>query len=896
MKSGPSFDDIFAVMAAASVGNLAARVAVPDQPLPEDTATTFAISLNILLDDLALGRADAQRELTERKRMADRLRVLAEGAREFSAATFYDGLLNIVAQRLGDLLGDLCGIRIISEDGEWLEPASALYHRDPELLATARHSAVTQRQRVGEGISGRVAASGRALLTSDISSADFGASIQPEYRSFLDRLGITTSIAVPLICRGKVLGVADLIRNSPNHPYDDDDVEFVQSMADHAALAMGNARSYAAERASHAAALRANRTLYESEDAHRLLFEASPLPLFVFDVETLALLAVNEAAFLLYGYTHDEFMALRMSDLTVDDEDAARQRLAAMGETAAAGTSHYRRKDGSHFVAEYSMRALAFAGRRARIAVIKDITERHEAEQTRGLLATIVQSSNDAIISRRLDGTITSWNPAAERLFGYTAEEAVGRPITFLVPSDRCGEERTLLDRIADGKRIDHWQTTRQRKDGTVFAVSLSMSPITDPAGKVVGASKTLRDLTAQRKAEEDLQRTEEQLRQSQKMEAVGRLAGGVAHDFNNVLSVILSYGDMLLAEMPPEGPWRGDIEEILKAGRRAADLTRQLLMFSRQQVLEPKVLDLNEVLASMDKMLQRILGADVDLVSRAKQPLGRVLVDPGNIGQVIMNLVVNARDAMPTGGKLTMETDNVILDDAYARDHLGVKAGPHVMLAVTDTGTGIDKATLTRIFEPFFTTKEAGKGTGLGLSTVFGIVQQSGGSVWVYSELGRGTTFKIYLPRVDRAIDVARTSGAPSTLRGSETILLVEDDDQVRAVAREILSRSGYHVVEARNAGEALLHSEKYDGKIHLLVSDVVMPQMSGPELANRLASSRPDMKVLCMSGYTDDSIVRHGVLDARVAYLQKPITPESLTIKVREVLESPWAAAPPR
>jgi nitrogen-specific signal transduction histidine kinase len=409
-----------------------------------------------------------------------------------------------------------------------------------------------------------------------------------------------------------------------------------------------------------------------------------------------------------------------------------------------------------------------------------------------------------------------------------------------------------------------------------------------DFSGKVVGASKTARDLTAQRKAEGALRHTEEQLRQAHKMEAVGRLAGGIAHDFNNVLSVILSYGQMLLADLKPGEPMRDDVEEIQKAGKRAADLTRQLLMFSRQQVLEAKVLDLNEVLTGMDKMLQRILGADVDLVSLPVQPLGRVRADPSSVEQVIMNLVVNARDAMPTGGKLTMETGNVVLDEAYAQAHLGVKPGPHVMLAVTDTGTGMDKATLTQIFEPFFTTKEIGKGTGLGLSTVFGIMQQSGGSVWVYSEPGEGTTFKVYFPRVDASVEATRATEPPTTLRGSETILLVEDDDQVRVVVRGILRRSGYHVIEARNAGEALLHSEEHAGTIDLLLSDVVMPQMSGPALAKRLASVRPNMKVLCMSGYTDDSIVRHGVLEAHFAYLQKPITPEALTMKVREVLDA--------
>jgi PAS domain S-box-containing protein len=365
------------------------------------------------------------------------------------------------------------------------------------------------------------------------------------------------------------------------------------------------------------------------------------------------------------------------------------------------------------------------------------------------LLAAIVESAQDAIVSKRLDGTITSWNGAAERLFGYARQEAIGRPVTMLIPPDRLDEERTLIERVTSGQRVDPYETVRVRKDGTRVAVSISLAPILDPTGKVVGASKTARDLTAQRKAAEALRRTEEQLRHSQKMEAVGRLAGGVAHDFNNLLSVVLSYSELMLGAMKPGEPMRDELEEIRKAGQRAADLTRQLLMFSRQQVLEPRVVDLNEVLGSMDKMLQRILGADVDLVSVPAKSLGRVRIDPSSVEQVIMNLVVK-RDAMPTGGQLTMETANVELDEAYAQEHLGVVPGPHVMLAVTDTGTGMDKATLARIFEPFFTTKGTGKGTGLGLSTVFGIVHQSGGSVWVYSEPGKGTTFKVYLPRVD--------------------------------------------------------------------------------------------------------------------------------------------------
>ncbi|HEY0469069.1 MAG TPA: ATP-binding protein, partial [Polyangiaceae bacterium] len=404
--------------------------------------------------------------------------------------------------------------------------------------------------------------------------------------------------------------------------------------------------------------------------------------------------------------------------------------------------------------------------------------------------------------------------------------------------------------------------------------------------------SKTARDLSAQREAELALKNTEDQLRQAQKMEAVGRLAGGIAHDFNNLLSVILSYSDLILAELKPPDPLVADVGEVRKAALRAAELTRQLLMFSRQQVVAPKVLDLNEVVTSVDRMVARILGEDIELVSLPAPGLGRVLADRNSVEQVIMNLVVNARDAMPTGGKLTIETGNVALDSEYVREHPGALLGPHVMLAVTDTGVGMDRATQTRAFEPFFTTKESGRGTGLGLSTVFGIAQQSGGSVWVYSELGKGTTFKVYFPTVDAELDVAGPEFGPAALRGSETILLVEDQEQVRFVAQAILKRNGYRVLAAQHAAEAVLLCEAHSQPIALLLTDVVMPQVSGVELAKRLSLVRPELKVLYMSGYTDDSIVRHGILEHGMAFLQKPFTPETLTRKVREVLNAPAAA----
>jgi len=354
------------------------------------------------------------------------------------------------------------------------------------------------------------------------------------------------------------------------------------------------------------------------------------------------------------------------------------------------------------------------------------------------------------------------------------------------------------------------------------------------------------------------------------------------------VLSVILSYGEMLQTNLKRDDPMRADLAEIAKAAQRAAGLTRQLLLFSRQQVVEPRVLDLNDLLAGMDQMLKRLVGEDVDLTFVPGPKVGRIRADPSSIEQVIMNLVVNARDAMPTGGQVTIETRNVELDADYARDHLGSAPGLHVMLTVTDNGIGMDKSTQARIFEPFFTTKDLGKGTGLGLSTVFGIAQQSGGSVWVYSELGKGTTFKVYFPRVNAKLDPPHQTRPPVTLRGQETILLVEDEEQVRVVAQGILKRNGYRVIAAQNAGEALIFCEKHPGIIHMMLTDVVMPQMSGPELAKRIAKTRPDMKVLCMSGYTDDSIVRHGVLESGVSFLQKPFSPETMIRRVREVLNA--------
>ncbi len=468
------------------------------------------------------------------------------------------------------------------------------------------------------------------------------------------------------------------------------------------------------------------------------------------------------------------------------------------------------------------------------------------------------------------------------RIMGYDPAEALG-PTWWtdrLHPEDRdpvLAAVPSILsrDHLALEYRFRH-------KDGSYHWIHDEARLTRDAGGRPVEVFGSWVDIT-ERKG------LEMQLLQAQKMEAVGQLAGGVAHDFNNVLTAIAGYAELLREDLPGEDARRGDAEEIIRATERAAALTRQLLAFSRRQVLAPRVLDLNTVVASVDNMLRRLIAADVELRTALAPELGAVRADPGQLEQVIMNLVVNARDAMPRGGKLTIETANAELDESYALEHPAVMAGPYVMLAVSDSGVGMDGITQARIFEPFFTTKEKGKGTGLGLATVYGIVKQSGGNIWLYSEPGRGTTFKIYLPRVDQPIELpAPTPAARETPRGTETVLLVEDDEAVRALARKMLAAHGYTILAAPSGADALELAASHAGPIHLLVTDVVLPGISGRELAARFESVRPGLKVLYTSGYTDEAVVHHGVLDAGIAFLQKPFSSGSLARKVRETLDS--------
>jgi hypothetical protein len=531
------------------------------------------------------------------------------------------------------------------------------------------------------------------------------------------------------------------------------------------------------------------------------------------------------------------------------------------------------------------------------IVMLQDLSDLNVLRQSEARKRAVLDTALDAILTIDADGKVAELNLAAERMFGYPRDEVVGREMaTLIIPprlrdAHRAGLARYL--KTGEGRIVDRRvEMTAMRRDGAEFPVEISVTRIALAGAPVF--TGYIRDLSDRKAAEAALRESEEQLRQSQKMEAVGRLAGGIAHDFNNLLTIIAGRCDLLLLRLSREDPTRKEIQDMRDAAGRAATLTHQLLAFSRRQVLAPKVLDLNAVVRDLLPMLRRLIGEDIELTTRLEPDLGRVRADPGQVEQVLMNLAVNARDAMGRGGTLAVETHNADLDETYARQHPPTRPGPYVRLTVSDTGEGMDRDTLARVFEPFFTTKEQGKGTGLGLATAYGIVKQSGGYIWVYSEMGHGSAFKVYLPRVESEAAPARPAAAAAEApRGSETILLVEDESGVRALARDVLEARGYRVLEGRGGREALQICERYGADIHLLLTDVVMPGMSGRALAEQLVLQRPGVKVLYMSGYTEDAIARHGVLEAGLAYLQKPFTIDSLTRKVREVLDSPPGGA---
>jgi len=617
---------------------------------------------------------------------------------------------------------------------------------------------------------------------------------------------------------------------------------------------------------------------------------------------------VNSQTQELFGYDRDELIGQKVEMLVPEnyrhEHHHHRENFAQTPKTRRMGAGldlYGRRRNGSEFPVEISLSPVSTEHGIFVLSAIRDISDRKKIEEelrraheelyqktveqlgeSRSRLALIIDSSEDAIISKGLDGTITSWNKGAERIYGYTPEEVIGKNISLLAPTDHPDEIPEILRKIARGESVEHDESVRVTKDGRHLDVSISVSPLRDAKGDIVGASAIERDITAQKRAEG-------QVHQSQKMEAIGRLAGGVAHDFNNILGIINACAEFLRDRLDPAAESSQYVENIKKSIERGSSLTRQLLTFSRSSVIQPRVLDLNERLKDVSKLLRPLMVDDVEILIMSKSPTAVVEADPGQLDQIVVNLAVNARDAMPRGGKFILETRAERFDEGFAEQHQAMSAGKYVVLAVSDTGNGMDEATASRIFEPFFTTKEMGKGTGLGLATVYGIVKQSAEHILVYSEMGHGTTFKIYLPSADHKIGLETKPSEVETVspkRQGTTILLVEDDEIMRSLTRQLLQEHGYAVVEADDGKSALEWVESHPGPIDLLLTDVVMRRMSGPELVERLNASHPNLKVVFMSGYTGELIAEREVLKRGITLLEKPFSRTALLNTIHTTL----------
>jgi PAS domain S-box-containing protein len=641
-----------------------------------------------------------------------------------------------------------------------------------------------------------------------------------------------------------------------------------------------------AETRAEQAETQSEKAIRASELRYRRLFETAQDGILILDAETGQVVDANPFMKHLLGYSQEEFLGRKLWEI-------GPFKGAGASKIAFAELQHQDRiryeglpletKDGRRVEVEFISNACLVDQKRLIQCNIRDITERKRAEKTAIRLAAIVEFSDDAIIGKDLDGIIQSWNAGAEKIFGYSAGEMVGSPMALLIPADRPDEESQILEKIRRGESVRNFETVRQAKDGRRIDVSVTVSPIKDSTGQIAGVSKVARDITERR-------RLEEQFRQSQKMDAIGQLAGGVAHDFNNILGVIQMQSDLLKTEASITPAQLETAREIGNAAQRAAALTRQLLLFSRKEILQLRDLDLNQSINNMTKMLWRILGEDVQMQFRfAMQPLF-IHADAGMLDQVLMNLAVNSRDAMPKGGRLVIETSTAEFDELVCGQSAQARPGSFVCLSVSDTGCGIPAEKLPRIFEPFFTTKDVGKGTGLGLATVFGIVQQHQGWIHVYSEVGHGTTFRIYLPRLAKVTGQQPEQPALTPVRGgSETILLVEDDAFLRASVRKALSQLGYRVLEAINGIEALEVWKQHREGIHLLLTDLVMPGgITGKDLAGRCLKENPKLKVIYASGYSAEVAGKDFPLEEGVNFLAKPYQSFKLAQTIRQNLDA--------
>ncbi|MFZ0293851.1 MAG: PAS domain S-box protein [Candidatus Sulfotelmatobacter sp.] len=636
------------------------------------------------------------------------------------------------------------------------------------------------------------------------------------------------------------------------------------------------------------------------------LLEALPDAIVAVDRDGI-IVQVNSQAQELFGYFREELIGQKVEILVPEAYRAQhhhhRQTFAETPKMRRMGADldlYGRRRNGSEFPVEIALSPVSTEKGSFVLSAIRDITDRkriaeelrraneelyrktvEQIGEYRSRLASIIDTSEDAILSKNLDGTITSWNRGAERMYGYALEKVVGKHISILAPPDRADEITKILQEIVAGESVEHRESIRVTKDGRHLNVSISVSPLRNAIGEVVGASVIARDITAQK-------RTENQLRQSQKMEAIGRLAGGVAHDFNNILGIINACSEFLRDRLDPDTDTSTYLENIRKAIDRGKALTRQLLTFSRTSAVQLQLLDLNDRLKDIGKLLRPLLGDDVEVLIVSRSSSSVIEADPSQLDQIVVNLAVNARDAMPRGGKLILEVGRVKFEESYTDRRQALAAGKYILLTVSDTGSGMNEATVSRIFEPFFTTKETGKGTGLGLATVYGIVKQSGGQILVYSEPGQGTTFKIYFPSADHKIGLVSKPDAGTLAPKShgKTILLVEDDEIMRGLTRQLLEQHGYTVFEANDGKAGLEWMRSHPDPIDLLLTDVVMRHMSGPELAERLKSSHPALKVVFMSGYTGELMANREVLSPGAPLLEKPFSRTALLNTIHDAL----------
>ncbi len=772
-------------------------------------------------------------------------------------------------------------LRTICETLEWdmgavwdVDTAADLMHcaevwQVPEIDSSEFEKVNSEAEiRRGEGLAGQAWATGQPQWVADLEKAKDYANGQLALAC-----GMSSAFAVPVRVSGQVVHVLEFF--SPKISVSDP--ELLQTLG-----------GIASELGHMIDRKRAEEALRKSEMRKAAILQSALDCIVTFDLDG-AIIEFNPAAERTFGYKAADALGLEMGSLLFPHLSLAGERrgLAFFQATQEGATNDRseltaRRADRSECPVELSVSRIIIDGKPMFTAYLRDVTARRDAERLTSELALVVANSNDAIIACTIDGAVRSWNRGAERIFGYAAEEVVGRPFHMLIPPDRLDEFPQTLTAVKRGDSLANYETVRLRKDGRKINVSLTDSPIRGEGGKITGLSSIARDITERK-------RLEEELLQSQKMDAVGRLAGGIAHDFNNILTAILGYSDLLIGQIDERQWMYKHLSEIRKAADFAASLTHQLLAFSRRQPLHLRVVNINDTVRNMEKMLRRVIGEHIQIVPELEAVIGRLKADPGQLEQVLLNLCVNARDAMPKGGTITIATKDVtyFVDDFYSSNDM--PAGEYVKLTVSDTGTGMSAEVKKHIFEPFFTTKEKGQGTGLGLATCYGIVKQSGGYITVDSVVDSGTTFAIYLPRVDE-------SGEKSHIRkdvgqlpgGTETVLYVEDEITVRSLTSHVLRRLGYQVMEAGDGKEARDLVESHgEGDISLLFSDVVLPDAGGSELAAWMQGKYPATRILFTSGYVDENILKRHGLQPGTAFLQKPFTPADLARKVRDVID---------